>query len=148
MGYNYWPKTRSFFSDCRWSMIGRGTTLCIVVCIITGYAGMAHFNEHPIFGLMYYFIFFDAALVYILIYGKAFKTPALFEMAVQETLLQLGKETKSGAHLQRKILARQLKSIPLMGVQVGEFHTLERTSIPIFVHYVLTNIVSMLVAFD
>ena len=121
--------------------------LCIGLCIITGYAGIAHFNEHPIFGLMYYFVFFDAALVYILIYGKAFNTPALFEMAVQETLLRLGKESKLGDHLQRNILARQFKSIPLMGVQVGQFHTLERTSIPIFVHDVLTNIVSMLVAF-
>ena len=51
--------------------------LCIASCIFSGYAVIAHFNEHPIFGIMYVFIFLDLGLAYLLVYDKAFRVPAL-----------------------------------------------------------------------
>ena len=38
--------------------------LSLGICITTGYAGIAHFSDHPIFGVMYYAIFLDISLVY------------------------------------------------------------------------------------
>ena len=40
---------------------------------------------------------------------------------------------------------RQVKSISADGINVGDFHTLERTSTPVFVDYVVRNIVNLLV---
>ena len=126
-----------------WKLVGVG------VSIIAGYAAIAHFKDHLVFGLMYYVIFFDTSLSYILIYGKAFKTPALFKQAVHFALEIVGAEQdrKILKAIKLKVLARQLRSIPEMGIKVGEFHTLERTSTPVFVDYVVKNIASMLVAF-
>ena len=41
-----------------------------------------------------------------------------------------------------KVLKRRLISIPSMEIKVGEFHTLERNSTPVFLNYVLTSVVS------
>ena len=122
--------------------------LCIDVSIISGYAAIAHFKDHPIFGAMYYFIFFNASLVYILVYDQAFKVPDLFGQAVRVTLLRVGKQREPGLAVKKKVLDRQLKAVPAVGVKVGEFHTLERISTPVFLNYVLNNVVSMLVAFE
>ena len=45
------------------------------------------------------------------------------------------------------IVERQLKSVPSMGIKVGSFHTLERTSTPAFLGLVVSNVVCMLVMY-
>ena len=119
--------------------------ICIGATIICGYAAIAHFHEHPVFGVMYYVIFIDLNVIYVLVYDKAFKTPESFRSTVRETLRQLG--GKKLEVLEAKVLKRQFRSVPSMGIKVGEFHTMERTSTPVFLDYVLNNVVSMLVAF-
>ena len=116
---------------------------CIGACIVSGYAAIAHFEDYPVYGVMYYVVFFDALQIYGLLYEKGFKVPALFEKAKANLMLRWSSELGKP---ERKMLKRQLRSIPSMGIKVGEFHLLERTSTPVFLHYVLTNIVNMLVA--
>ena len=118
--------------------------LCIGAGIFSGYAAIAHFNHHPIFGVMYFIVFLDLVLIYCIIYAKAFKVPLL----VREATLRLEMlANRLGNKTRRDTLRKQLRSIPPLGIQVGSFHTLERTSTPVFLHYVLTNIVNMLVAY-
>ena len=120
------------------------------VSIISGYAAIAHFKEHPIFGIMYYVFFAEVTLAYSLLYEKAFKTPELFKMAVNAELFRLGtgQNRKKWTIMKNKALSKQLRSIRSMGIKVGEFHTLERTSTPAFLDFSLKNIVSMLVTFE
>ena len=119
--------------------------ICIGGGIVAGYAGIAHFTEHPVFGVMYYILLLDFVLIYCITYAKAFKVPLLFREAT------VGLEvfaSKLGNKAQRFTLRKQLRAIPRMGIQVGSFHTMERTSTPVFLGYVLTNIVNMLVAYE
>ena len=128
-----------------WKLVSLGSG------IICGYAAIAHFKEHPIFGIMYYVIFFDVTLAYSLLYEKAFKTPTLFRQAIRAELMNLGTGKYRQAWTpaqQNMVRCRQLRSIPSIGIQVGQFHTLERTSTPVFLDFVLGNIVSMLMAFN
>ena len=115
---------------------------CIATSIVTGYAAIAHFTDFPLFGVMYYVIFFDVLLIYALLYEKGFKVAALFERA-KDTLVLHSRKGANGAEW--KILKRQVRSIPTVGIKVGEFHMLERTSTPVFLHYVLGNVITMLV---
>ena len=117
---------------------------CISTCIVSGFAAISHFNEHPVFGVMYYVIFFDALLIYVLLYEKGFKVAALFQQVKGILILQA---RKGVAGEDWKMLKRKMRSIPAIGIKVGEFHMLERTSTPVFLHYILTNIVNMLVAY-
>ena len=117
---------------------------CIGSCIVTGCAAISHFEEYPIFGVMYYVLFFDALRIYVLLYEKGFKVPTIFEQAKGKLMLR---SSKGLGKAERNMLKRQLRAIPSMGIKVGEFHMLERNSTPVFLHYVLTNIVNMLVAY-
>ena len=119
---------------------------CIGFCILCGYAAIAHFNDHPIFGIVYYIGFIDSMLIYTLVYGKAFKVSELFHEAVNVSLvgLQMNKRLK---RVEKRLLRAKFLSILPLGIKVGEFHTLERISTPIFVNYVLSNVASMLVVY-
>ena len=118
--------------------------LSIVVSITSGYAAIAHFKDYPIFGVMYYILFIDITLTYTLIYEMGFKVSSTFHKA--KNLLQFH-AAKNGNAFERRILRKQIMSIQSVGIKVGEFHMLERTSTPVFLHYILTHIVNMLVAF-
>ena len=118
--------------------------MCLFMCIICGYAAIAHFENYPIFGVMYYAMSFDGSLIYTLLYEKAFKVPALFK----ETKVQLRLRARQlSIHAGRLIYEKQAVSIPSMGIKVGGFHLLERTSTPVFLHYVVANVVNMLVVY-
>ena len=127
-----------------WKLVSLGLS------ITSGYAAIAHFKDHPVFGIMYYVIFIDVSLAYTIIYGKAFRAPALFKQAIRAELTKLGiqQSRETWRAVKRNVLARQFKSIPSLGFKVGQFHTLERTSTPTFLDFVVSNIVSMLVAFQ
>ena len=117
--------------------------LDVGLCIICGYAAVAHFEEYPLFGTLYYVMLVDCVLIYTLIYGKAFTVPALMQEAKNAILMAAEGKCSKG---QRKLVVRRVISIPSLGIKVGEFHMLERISTPVFLHYIVTNVVSMLVA--
>ena len=124
--------------------------LCLGVSIFCGYAAIAHFAQHPVFGIMYYVLFITATMDYTIIYERAFKTQALFKQVVSVAMTQtlMAMDRKSVRHIwTNKILTRQFRSIPSLGIKVGEFHMMQRTSTPAFLDFVLTHIVSMLMAF-
>ena len=134
---------------CLFNMVNRHVIftlklLYIGIAITGGYAAIAHFKDYPIFGIMYYVMFIDVSLIYTVIYEKGFLVAETFQKA--KHLLRF-EATKNGRVGVRKILEKQFMSIPSVGIKVGEFHALERASTPIFLHYVLTNVVNMLVAF-
>ena len=124
------------------NLIFSSKLLCTSICIFSGYAVIAHFKEYPIFGIMYVSIFLDLSLAYLLVYEKAFRVPAL--LAKVKRILKVCAR-RHGNKLQRKLLTSRVNSIPVVGIKVEDFHILDRTLSPVFIHYVLTNVVSMLV---
>ena len=116
----------------------------IGMCITSGYAAIAHFNDYPIFGVMYWSILLNCSVNYTLVYGKAFRVPNLIQDIKKRIRLSAGVRCCGP---ERKMLFMQANSIPSsLGIKVGQFHTLERVSTPVYLHYIVTNIVSMLVA--
>ena len=120
--------------------------VCIGIGITSGYAAIAHFSLYPIFGVMFYVLFFEVAVIYAIMYEKAFQVSDL--MAKARMALRMRGQQGLLSKAQRNDWARKLRSIPAVGIQVGEFHLMERTSTPVFLHYALTNIVNMLVTFQ
>ena len=116
------------------------------MCIVSGYAAIAHFGDYPIFGVMYCIFFLDAAIIYTVVYAKALRVPVLFENSKIAILRRASRRRKMNK-LENAILQKRLMSVPPVGIKVGGCHILERTSIPTFLDYVLRNIVSMLVAY-
>ena len=127
------------------NLIFTAKLVCLGISITCGYAAIAHFSRYPVFGVMYYVICFEPLFAYTALYQKAFMVPYL--MAKARTALRLRVQSIPSEAV-RTILVKQLRSIPQVGIKVGGFHLMERTSTPAFLHYVLANIVNMLVAFE
>ena len=118
---------------------------CLGMSICGGYAAVAHFSDYPLFGIVYYVVLLETCIFYAVPFQKAFKVPTLVAQARAACRVRAQSLTFKNQH---DAIKRQLRSIPFVGIKVGEFHTLERTSTPAFLHYVLTNIVNMLVTFN
>ena len=116
--------------------------MCISISIGAGYAAIAHFGDSPIFGLMYCLALANCVSMYTLSYGKAFKMSDRFREASTTAVLLAHKRK----YTEIATFERQKRSFSRMGIKVGEFHFIERQSVLIFSHFVLNNIVSMLVA--
>ena len=132
-----------WFNEAHCHLIFLLKLCCITLCILNGYAAIAHFSEHPVFGILYYILLLDLTLLYSIVYQKAFEIPSRFTQTVQKFLVHLPK----GGSRKAEAVAKELRSIQRLGIKVGGFHTFERASTPVFMDYVVTNVVNMLVAY-
>ena len=80
---------------------------------------------------------------YFFVCERAFEVPEGLER-LKHTLLAESKGLRFARS--KKIVLRQVRSIPSVGLKVGDFHMLERESTAIFVEYVLKNIVNLFVS--
>ena len=116
---------------------------CIAIATVNGYAALAHGSKHPVFGLLTFCVFWDLMLLYAFMYEKAFAIIAEGLGRVKRGLRMRVRQCRTSRAT--KMVTMQLKSIPAVGIKVGNFHTLERVSTPVFVDYVICNIVDLLV---
>ena len=119
---------------------------CISLCIANGYAAVAYFSKNPLFGVMYCVVLFDCLCLYAVMYDKAFQIPRHFDNALKTVMLRERLNCTNHDRVQ-EFHEKQLRSVPRAVVKFGDFHTLERTSTPVFIHQVFKDIVNMLVGF-
>ena len=117
--------------------------MCIAGATLNGYAAIVYSRDNLIFTLMAFFVLFDFLFLSAFVYEKAFGIPDRLEhlkLMLKAKIRMVGKRT-----VDARVLKMQIESIPLVGLRVGNFHMLERASTPIFIHYVINNIVNLLV---
>ena len=122
--------------------------VCLAISITCGYAAITSLADNPIFGTMYCVLFSENAAIYSLIYQKAFSVPNRFQEAKRKALIkvQTAAYTAVLTKFEKMVLQRKIRSVQSAGIKVGEFHTLERISTPMFIHYILQNICTMLLS--
>ena len=130
----------SMFNKLHRYLIFTWKLLSITGSILLGFAAIAHFQELPVFGIVYCISLLDFVFLYAFIYEKAFKIPQLFDEAALRAELYMCGNRKDG-------FRKQISSIQPAAITVGRFHQMERASTLIFMNFVVTSIVSMLVAF-
>ena len=80
--------------------------------------------------------------LYAFVYERASEIPETL-VSIKRNLGARVRMLSSG--MEKAVLCREVLSIPSVGLRVGNFHMLERMSTPIFVHYVVTGTVNLLV---
>ena len=93
--------------------------------------------------MMAFFVLFDFLFLSAFVYEKAFAIPGRLDHLKSSLKAKIRVNDRNRVFA--KVLKMQIESIPLVGLRVGDFHMLERASTPIFIHYVINNIVSLLV---
>ena len=86
----------------------------------------------------------ELVVVYAFLYEKAYAIPEGLQHVKRE--LKVAIHSMGNAPL-KNVARKQLESTPSFGLKVGDFHMLERESTPIFVDFVLRNIVNLLVMY-
>ena len=115
---------------------------CIGLASVNGYAAIAWGTDNVIFTMLASVIANNVIFFYGFVYEKAFAIPD----GVKNVKRKLRVQVQACRNVRtRKYLCRRIDSVPSLGLKVGEFHVLERESTPIFVDYVVKNIVNLLV---
>ena len=112
--------------------------------ILSGFSTIRLAHSNPLLAIVYFIITVDAAIAYISIFQLTFQVTGGVEH------LKKVIEVKSiGLPFPwaRSYLGRILRSIPILAVNVGGFHEAERESVPIFMDFVVKQIVNLLIAF-
>ena len=117
-------------------------------CVGTGYVAVAHLDKHGFLGVMCCLLCMNIGMVYSLVYQKGFEVQSMFAKDVQAMLRILKRDGCNVKGLCNSVMRRQLASVPSVGIKVGNFHTLETTSTPLFLICVVRNIVRMLVIYN
>ena len=118
--------------------------LCITVSVVNGYGAIAHGGKDVVFLLFTSCCTVDLVFFYAFVYDKAFGIPDGLERVRRALTLEL-RQMRDAKF--RRMIQKRLLSIPSVGLKVGDFHMMERESTPIFVDYVLRNIVNLLMTF-
>ena len=128
------------FADVLWGIKVAG----LPTTILAGFSAIRLIHTNPAVGCLYAYIFLGYSIFYIGIFQFAYKVTEKLEELVKRM------ETMSGSLInphEKKYWARVLRSIPRMGMNLGEFSQVEREAVPIFIGFAVNQIVSLLLAF-
>ncbi|CAG7717218.1 unnamed protein product [Allacma fusca] len=123
-------------------MIFASKLICLSAPVICGFVAIRFFHADPITGMLCIVLIFNAITCYALIYEKAFLIPA--NMVALKELIKVSLNARRNKSFSEEI-TKTLKSIPPIGVRVGSFNTMERSSTLIYISFVTEKLASVLV---
>ena len=115
--------------------------MCLIMGILGVFSAIRISHRNPLLASIYALASVDCIILYTamftLAHGVTEKTEEL-RRVIELTSCRLSD------HHHRKYCDRMLRSIPLLAMCVGGFHTIERDSVPKFVDFVFKQIVGLL----
>jgi hypothetical protein len=120
--------------------------LCLAVGILGGFAGLRLVHRNPAMAFVYFLASVEAVVGYVTVFSLAYKVTEVGEVltGVMEGVASRVVFLSPGA---RESLERILQKTPQLAMSVGGFHRVQRETIPIFVDFVMRQIVGLLVSF-
>ncbi|CAG7730496.1 unnamed protein product, partial [Allacma fusca] len=119
--------------------------LSITQAVLFGYFGIRYFSK-----LVAFAAFFLVALLFMMIYYVATFGRAFFVTDRMQTFkieLVRNAELRQIGCTQVRHLQKLVASVSNVGIKVGEFHTMERESTPIFIDFVVKTIATLLITY-
>jgi len=117
---------------------------CLSIVILSGFSAVRLAHSNPILAAIYVMFSISCSTSYISIFQLAFKiTEGVEEL---RKIIEV-KSTEFPFPTERKWIQQSLKSTPLLAMNVGGFHEAERESVPIFLNFVVNQILSLLLTF-
>ena len=117
--------------------------VCLFVSISGSVAGIKLVYSQPVVAGVCGYLALLVAFVYIFLYDWGFKVPQMFEIYKAVILAKQGDISRR----ELRILDARIKSLGSIAVRMACFHTLERCSTPMFLHFAVTTTGSIVIAF-
>ena len=132
----------SFFNYSNATVVFLWKALNFIVPSFAIYFAITWIEVHPIMAGSNLFIGIYAVLMFIITYDHAFSIPLGIENLKTHVRVAL---SSSGSKAFQSFYTRRLNSVPNLGIKVGAFHTLERTTTPMFILFITNTVFSLLV---
>ncbi|CAG7730008.1 unnamed protein product [Allacma fusca] len=117
----------------------------MIVAIVTGCFGFMHFSANPSLAVFLLVMWWYCMVIYGAAFGRAYCLQENMEVIKSELVRHTQIMGTQG--LYARLIKKRIKSIANVGLKVGEFHTMERESTPIFIDHVVKTVVSTLMVF-
>ena len=119
-----------------------------LVCLSGGIVGFYFLLRlillQPVQSILFFALAFDGIVFYNVMWGNASLIPVMMKELKDQVDVVMAKGMTDN---DRQYWKRVAKSIPCIGVSVGGFRSVEWDSTPIFMDFVVRNVVSLLMAF-
>ena len=118
--------------------------LCISIAVSCGFGAIVCFHFNRTYVISSGLLSLDVVVTYCVFYEKAFAIPDGAKDLKSEMLVVVhGNRMIPKAEKVRQ--AKKIRAIPSLAIRVGDFHTMERTSTPVFIDFVVRSVMSLLV---
>jgi hypothetical protein len=114
---------------------------CLILSILGGFSAIRISHRNPFLAIIYAMLTMYCIIGYTVMFQLAYGVTEKAE-ELRRAIRLTSAGLKFPLHLRH--CEKVLKSIPMMAMSVGGFHTIERESVPIFVDFVVKQIVSLL----
>ena len=144
-GLRYLQLLIQYFNLCSSTIVYKIKITALIFGIMGGFASI-HLSStgNLLFCLIYTILFLDAIICYIGIFNSVFKLTEGVEEIKREIRLQ---STQLHGQSERREIRMRIQSIPKLAIRAGGFQNVEREATLIFLSFVLSQIVSLLIAF-
>ncbi|CAG7785006.1 unnamed protein product, partial [Allacma fusca] len=121
-----------------------GVKLVLMFISITGlFVGIRHWHVSLGLSISMVCLGINSIALFMSFLGHAYEVPE----KVQKLRIAILEKTKKLPKNQRNHLQRVVLRIPACGIRAGRFYTLDRSTIPDFIHYVIVQVCSLLITF-
>ena len=116
--------------------------VCIGAAILHGYFGVRFGHTNPIIPVFCGLVHVCSFSFYCGGFQRAYRVKEMQLKLKQELLAR-----RTGGLARKKVILKQANALHCMGIQVGNFHEMERNSALVFIDYVESQLISLLIAF-
>ena len=118
--------------------------VCIACAILHGYIGIRFGHEHPLIAAFCWLVHIVAFVLYCGGFQRAYRIKEMQNQMKDQLVEACGRNHKQ--RIVAKEIRMRARALRCMGMQVGQFHEMERNSVLIFIGYVETQLVNLLVS--
>ena len=132
----------SFYNKINATFLYCVKLVALFIAISHGYFTIKYFDRNAFLGMYNLYLCLNAQMAYGLMFKTAFGIPNGVKGCRKEVL----ERCKGGKNGRGVYVAKALESVPAIGVEVGSFHEVERNSTLIFINFVVTQMVGLLIS--
>ena len=132
----------SFFNKINATFLYSLKLVALFIAVSHGYFAIKYFDRNAFLGMYNLYLCVNAQVAYGLTFKRAFGIPE----GVKDCRKEILERCEGGKSGRTVYVAKAVASIPAIGVKVGSFHEVERNSTLMFINFVVSQMVGLLIA--
>ena len=139
----------TIFNESQSAIVFAIKIMAITTATVMNFFGLGYFHVNWLVGFFCFACAVNAEIAFLALFDHAFSIPVKADYVRKVALLRMGTSSNNEHNNgKRRLLTRELRSFPVLGIKVGRFNYLERDSTPNFLNFVANKTATLLVMFQ